>query len=651
MDAISKWIEAYQQRVAGFYEKLGPVERKLVTVALFAVWFFSLAILWTGVGTYFEQPLDQWWTGTIIVILVGAFLLGLLFLIGKHNLTKQEFIKAALKNGAPPSLIAEIQKEENFTIALAAASPYLTKEQLAHFTNPTNSPIEEPTPTPFEQHLWDEIIAQNLPVPPPEILEFIKSVLGTLKPETAAIQAAKNYLRYLPKFEPAPFTQPLAEAIDIASLTYHLVQPFRDTPNGIPILYNRAVIAQTAKQNARELVYPQSYQGPKYEIPDVYFSTSPLKPLLDLPVPLPLNDKTRFEHHHILGARGKGKTTFLSHLIDFDIKRVPDISVVVLDSQFRLIDGFAHLPNIDPIVIGPRNPLPINPFKWGNTDDVVEILTYAFGSIFQAELTQLQTGPLEYIIRAVAQDPNANLDTLVQFIVAPHQELIDKTDANTQLYFKNFYRDIPRATRSGIVQRIMGFRRHAALDAMLNAPTNELNLPAELQNGRIILIDTNKEDFSSEQTHVFGRLFIALLHNVMRKRTKSPEEQLKPVFVYIDELADYCPAEHDDVKFRELLDQSRKQRMGFIVAHQREDQINMRVLKSLQDSSIITHCRQVGFADMSIYGKETRIPIKPFQFSGRVERQVPQPIAVPVQVQPTISPPPNEEPPTGPTKY
>lgn len=513
------------------------------------------------------------------------------------------------------------------------------------------SPEKKPAPSPEEdddyvtKDLWRVVIDEQLSVPPhmdaviavgdailddqrfspdnPNVdnVELRDEMRAALKAGYAAvIKSLASYLRVLPKFNPAPLTQPLHKAIDFPRLAFSLIEPFRDErlkkfgmAQFVLDNFNEAVRKQTGRQQSRELVFPQTYEGNNPV--EAYFGTSPFKPILDIEVPYPLWDTTRFEHHHIIGPRGKGKTTFLSHLINYDINR--DVSVVVIDSQYRLIDGFARLEK-KPLLISPKFPIPMNPFKWGNTDDVVEILTYAFGSIFETDLTQLQAGPLEYIIRAVAQDPDANLDTLVDFIVKPKQSLVAKTDPNTQKYFANFFKDLPNQSRSGIVQKLMAFRRHAAIDAMLNAKTNELNLPDLLQQGCVVLIDTNKDELTSDQCHVFGKLFIALLHNTMRKRTKLPEDTLKPVFTFIDELADYCPPDSDDKKFRELLDQSRKQKMGFIVAHQREDQINPRVLASLRDCAIKTVCLQPGLVENSIYGQATRLQIPPFAFPSRI---------------------------------
>lgn len=445
--------------------------------------------------------------------------------------------------------------------------------------------------------------------------------------EAAVDKSLRAYLSHFP-YNEGPFTQPLACAVNISQLSYDLIQPFRDVKahnllQFVPDKFHQNVVNTTYKQTKGKggsLIYPQDFRGECSDIPKEYFSGLPFLPLLEKQVPLPLPDELRFTHHHVLGQRGKGKTTFLSHMIDNDFKRTPEVSVVVIDSQFRLIDGFAHLPGYDPIFISPSNPIPLNPFRWGNVEDVVDILSYAFGSVFEADLTSLQSGPVSYIIRAVAQDPEANLDTLVSFLQRPNEKLISKTDSNTQTYFEQFFKSTPKTTMSGIAQRVLTFRRNTAIDAMLNASANELDLPKELQDGRIILIDTNKDELTSPHTQVFGRLFIALLHNTMRKRVKVDENKLKPAFIYIDELADYCPAAHDDSKFREVLDQARKQRMGLIVAHQRPDQVNPAVLKALEDSSIHTRCIEKGDARITVNGLEKKIRVEEYKFAGRVER-------------------------------
>lgn len=166
--------------------------------------------------------------------------------------------------------------------------------------------------------------------------------------------------------------------------------------------YHQGAMTAARRQKRRDddLVWPHEYEGE--DVHDLYLVPE-LARLFKQTIPFKLADRTRFDSHHVIGKKDSGKSTLLSHMIAYDIGRIPAVSAMVIDSQYRMIDGFARLPGLHPVFIGPDHPIALNPFRWGNIDDVVDILTYAFGSIFETSLTELQAGTTEYIIRAVAQ--------------------------------------------------------------------------------------------------------------------------------------------------------------------------------------------------------------------------------------------------------
>lgn len=429
----------------------------------------------------------------------------------------------------------------------------------------------------------------------------------------AIIKSTDAFIEAWPTSQHSPFSIPFYDTVNFPQMCFKLSTPF----NGIATSTMQECCAQF-RQNVSKMggVMPQEYRGDK-PLSKYFAGFYGYQDILEHPVPFEFYDQTRFQHMHVLGDWGSTKTTFLSHLIMEDVARIPKVSVVVLDSQFRLIDGLAHLPNPKAILVGPSHPIGLNLFYLGNPDATADILTYAFGGIQNTEATALQTGPMRYIIKAVCNHPKPNLDVVQDFIRNPkkYSTLIAKCDKRTRDYFANDF-NLRDDTKNGIVSRIALLREHAMLDKMLNADSLDLDLPIALAQGSLVLFDANKDDLGFDRSRVFGRLVIALINDVMHRRMKMEEEKLKRCFVFIDEAHDYIA---NDTRFVEMMEQARKQRIGICAAHHHDGQLSVAVKQSLERAAIQVECVAKGEANVRILKDRTkRISYDKFEFKERI---------------------------------
>jgi len=86
------------------------------------------------------------------------------------------------------------------------------------------------------------------------------------------------------------------------------------------------------------------------ELVDLYLNHTPFKQLFEAPAPFGVPEETRFEHGHILGGTGAGKTQLLQRMIHADLvsAATDGRSVVVIDSQGDLISKLVRLDLFDP---------------------------------------------------------------------------------------------------------------------------------------------------------------------------------------------------------------------------------------------------------------------------------------------------------------
>ena len=77
----------------------------------------------------------------------------------------------------------------------------------------------------------------------------------------------------------------------------------------------------------------------KGEIIDAYLGNTPFASFVETAVPFGIPFKSRFEHTHIVGGSGHGKTQLLEQMILKDLDKLAEGkgSVIVIDSQGDLI--------------------------------------------------------------------------------------------------------------------------------------------------------------------------------------------------------------------------------------------------------------------------------------------------------------------------
>ena len=103
----------------------------------------------------------------------------------------------------------------------------------------------------------------------------------------------------------------------------------------------------------REPVLPRELKGKSAsELVQLYLSQTPFPRFFTAPVPFVIPLETRFEHMHIIGGSGHGKTQTLQSLLLSDLSQVGEgkRSVIVIDSQGDLIHTILKLQAVGDIL-------------------------------------------------------------------------------------------------------------------------------------------------------------------------------------------------------------------------------------------------------------------------------------------------------------
>ena len=317
-------------------------------------------------------------------------------------------------------------------------------------------------------------------------------------------------------------------------------------------------------------------------------------------------DKTRFEHTHVLGASGWGKTQLLESMILADLKRPPATvpSLVVVDSQGHMLERIARLAVFDPnagalkdrlIIIDPTdvdhppamNLFAVNRKRLGAYDartkaevlnGIVSLYGYVFESLLDAKSTQRQKMVLGYLTRLMLCMPGASLDTLRQ-LLSDHTPALKAhagaLDPGTLAFFtEEFAKPDYRRVAGELLRRLWGLMEDPTLAAMFTAKENKVDLNSALQSGKVVLVNTALGFLKGERSSLLGRMLLALVLQAVLER--AGESNPRPAHIIIDEAAEYV----DDNLVVDFLRQARKYRAGVVLAHQDLGQLKGVALKS-----------------------------------------------------------------------
>jgi len=482
-------------------------------------------------------------------------------------------------------------------------------------------------------HLWREHIVSLFAT----VLEYFPASAFTDIDEQGAL---RNDSVVLPEARSYDLCDNVPEALERTILSFwdddlihaNLCEALRERLD-----HNGWVLSGAPKRNAsaaHKVVLPteNKNKSPDFLV-DAYLGGTPLWEFFQSPLPFAIPFPARFEHTHIVGGSGHGKTQLIQFLINHDLVRAQEDgrSVVVIDSQGDLIRTISQLAYFSPsaeksladrfVLVDPNDvehPVCLNMFDFNRDrlsgyapvdrekilNATIELYEYFFGALLGAELTQRQGLIFKYLARLMMEIPDATIHTLRELMEDSERfrPYMQKLTGTARSFFETRFFDRQfNETKKQILTRLWGVLSNASLERMFSHPRNSIDLFELLNDGKIILINTAKDLLGHEGSAIFGRFFVALIAQAAVQRAAIPAFERVPGFVYIDEAQDYF-----DESISHLLNQARKYRIGLILAHQNLDQLGAGLRSSVLASTSIKFAGGVSAKDANVLDSEFR---------------------------------------------
>ena len=373
-----------------------------------------------------------------------------------------------------------------------------------------------------------------------------------------------------------------------------------------------------------------------------YLEGTPLLSLPDYRINITLPQTTRFEHMHIVAGSGHGKTQTLQQLILHDLETVArgEASIIVIDSQSDLINNIAGLDVFAPggsldgrlVLIDPTDiewPVALNLFDAGLerldqyspldrerlTNSILELYDFVLGSLLDAGMTQKQTVIFRYITRLLLHIPGATIHTLRELLedggYDRYRAHIEKLQGSARAFFEQEFNGKEfSGTKRQVLRRLYGILENQTFERMFTHPKSKLDLFAEMNAGKVILINTAKDLLKESGTEIFGRFFIAMIAQAAQERAVLPASERLPTFVYVDEANDYF-----DRNIGIILSQARKYNVGMVLAHQFLGQLEPKLYEAIAANTSIKFAGGVSAKDARALAADLRTD------PGFIERQ------------------------------
>lgn len=362
------------------------------------------------------------------------------------------------------------------------------------------------------------------------------------------------------------------------------------------------------------------------ELVTLYLTDTLFDALFRVRVPIPIPAILRFEHMHIVGGTGAGKTQLLQYLLmaDLDYALQNDLSLVVFDPDGTLIKTITHTDYFGEylfrdraIFIDPSDteyPVSLNLFDVPEVSDkrtreaiqnnTIELFEYFFDALLGSELTGKQSTLFRYLAILLMEIPNGNIHTLRELMEdgVKYKPYMEKLSGSARDFFlTRFFAPDLKATKTQVLQRLWGVLSNRALDRILSGTRNSVNFDVALQSGKMIFIAGSKDYLGEEGSHIFGRLLVALLGQALLRQASISPESRTPVHIYIDEAEGLV----DNTLVR-LLAQARKYKAGITIAHQHLDQLSSSARAGLLTNTSLKLVAGVSVKDATVLAPEMR---------------------------------------------
>ncbi len=304
----------------------------------------------------------------------------------------------------------------------------------------------------------------------------------------------------------------------------------------------------------------------------------------DIGYPAVLVDSARRLHLICLSKSGYGKTSLALRLIFRDLRQIPRLALCILGFEAELFRDWAL-----PFVPADRAAdviyakfsdsactLTFNPLAIEEGEDPAIAAGTLFTTLMRA-IGETSVGSradviLNSALAIMVGRPGATLLSLVRLLEdAEYRSAIVTTieDPYLREFWTRTFPEYPSGAVLPLVTRLNRFLRIPQVRAALCHPFSSFSVRDALAQDRVVFVDLS--GFDPETTTLLGHLFLSKFQVELMRRERIPEQDRRPVRLYIDEF--HVFAGEAEGTWRELLARGRRYGLGLHLFTQHPNQL------------------------------------------------------------------------------
>jgi hypothetical protein len=310
--------------------------------------------------------------------------------------------------------------------------------------------------------------------------------------------------------------------------------------------------------------------------------------------PVVISPDQRSQHTHIIGASGTGKSTLLFNLIEQDIRNGEGLAV--LDPHGDLIDkilGIIPEERIEDVVLldpaDEEYSVGFN-FLSAHSDLEKNLLASDLVSVFERLSSswgdQLASVLRNAILAFLESRRRGTLSDLRRFLLdtSYRNEFLETvTDPDIVYYWRKGFTQLTGNKSVGpVLTRLDSFLAPKPIRYMVSQPENRIDFAGIMGKGKILLARLSSGAIGKENSYLLGSLLMAKFQQTAMSRQSLAASDRRNFWLYVDEFQNFITP-----SMAEILAESRKYRVGLILAHQ-----ELRQLERDRDvaSAVMSHC-------------------------------------------------------------
>jgi hypothetical protein len=325
---------------------------------------------------------------------------------------------------------------------------------------------------------------------------------------------------------------------------------------------------------------------------------------------LALNPSDSLRHTEVLGPTGTGKSTLLVNLIVQDMER--HRGVLVLDPKGDLItDVLNRIPDdrvADVVVLDPTDtePVGLNPLALSGRPPelVADQLLSVFHNLYAAHWGPRTQDILHAGLLTLARFPGATLAALPLLLSDGRFRRRVMSGIDDPIALGPFWAayeqwsDAERATATApVLNKLRPFLLRPQLRAVIGQSAPRFQLNQLFTERKIVLVNLAKGLLGPEASALLGALVLAQFWQATLGRAAIPQALRHPVFVYLDEFADYLQLGTD---LGDALGMARGLGAGLILAHQFLHQLDPAMRSAVLANARSRVCFQLAAEDARV---------------------------------------------------